>query len=111
MASTQIQPIYTMKKLLMISSFALITSLAHAGSCGGDGSGKDKKGETTGASESSVVIACGSSDSDKGQDAEGKASFSSAQFEVAGSCGGGDKTDKDEKNAKTTFSAQYEALV
>ena len=90
-----------MKNLLIISSFALITSLAHAGSCGGDGSDKDKKGEKTGLAESSIVIACDKSDTGEDMEKGGKASFSSVPFEVAGSCGGGDKTDKDKKKGKT----------
>ena len=110
MASTQIQPIYKMKKLLMISFFALITSLAHAGSCG-DESGKEKKGEKTGVAGSSVVIACDKTDGGEGKKMEGKASSSSVPFELAGNCGGDDKTDKDKKEGKTTFLAKYVALV
>lgn len=89
-----------MKKLLIISSFALITSLAQAGSCGDDGSGKDKKGEKTGLAESSIVIACDKTDAGEGKKKGGQASFSSVSFELAGSCGDGDKTDKDKKNGK-----------
>ena len=101
MVSIQIQPIYKMKKLLIISFSALITSLGHAGSCGDDGSVKDKKGEKTGLAESSIVIACDKTDSGEGKKKGGKASFSSVPFEVAGSCGDGDKTDKDKKKGKT----------
>lgn len=99
-----------MNKLLTISFFALVASLAHAGSCGDD-QGKDKKGEKASFSEPSVVMACdkaGSGDEKKGAD---KARLSAASIELAGSCGGDRKTDKDDKPGKASFSSQAQAIV
>ena len=92
----------------MISVLALTASLAHAGSCGDQcGGDKDKKGEKTGLTTTSITVACDKTcdgDKKKGE----KASLAESVVEMA--C---DKTcDGDKKKSgETKYSASIEALV